>query len=128
MHRLRFFVIALSVGLSAACASGGTPAEGTTGVTRSSGPITRAELAPLSQFSAFDAVRRLRPRWLSTRGTGQLPTVFIDRSPRGEPRVLAQIPANTVERINFLPARDATTRYGTGYAYGIIEVITRRGG
>jgi len=128
MRRLPFFMIALSIALATACSSGGTQSEGgASGQSRRSDLITREELAPISQFSAFDAVRRLRPRWLSSRGGGRLPTVFVDGSARGEPSFLRQISADTVERMRFMSAPDATMRYGTGYAFGIIEVISRRG-
>ena len=129
MRRLSFVVIVLSVVLSAACAS--VPPGESRGGSRGSGTITREDLAALGQFNAFQVVRRLRPQWLRSRGTANLsgqqmlPVVFVDRIPRGEPRELEQIPADDVERINFMSARDATTRYGTGYPGGIIEVISR---
>ncbi|GMR12662.1 MAG: hypothetical protein BMS9Abin29_0853 [Gemmatimonadota bacterium] len=129
MRRLPCVVVALSVVFSAACAPG-PPGEGRRG-SRGSGSITREELASLSQFSAFDVVRRLRPQWLHRRGTvnldrnRQLPVVFVDRTERGDIRELERIPADDVERISYLSARDATTRFGTGYTRGVIEVISR---
>ncbi len=54
-----------------------------------------------------------------------MPVVFVDRSRRGEIRELELIAADDVERIRYISARDATTRYGTGYPGGIIEVISR---
>jgi hypothetical protein len=130
MRQLSFVVIVLVVLLSAACASAGPPGE-SRGGTLGSGTITREELAALRQFNAFQVVRRLRPQWLRSRGVANLdgqqllPVVFVDRTPRGEPRELQQISADDVERITFMSARDATTRYGTGYPGGIIEVISR---
>ncbi len=129
MRRLSFVLIVLSVVLSAACASA-SPGE-SRARSRGSSTITREDLDALRQFNAFQVVRRLRPQWLRSRGVanfdGQqlLPVVFVDRTPRGEPRELEQISADDVERINFISSRDATTRYGTGYPGGIIEVILR---
>lgn len=129
MRRLSFVVIVLGVMVSAACAAG--PPGESTGRSRGSGTITREDLAALSQFNAFQVVRRLRPQWLRSRGVANLdgrqllPVVIVDRTPRGDPRELQQIAADDVERISFMSARDATTRYGTGYPGGIIEVISR---
>lgn len=129
MRRLSFLLIVLSVVSSAACAAG--PPGESRGGSRGSGTITREDLAALAPFNAFQVVRRLRPQWLRTRGAANFsgeqlrPVVFVDRSERGEIRELEQIPADDVERITFLSARDATTRYGTGYPGGVIEVISR---
>ena len=129
MRRLSFFVIVLSVVLSAACASG--PPGEARARSRTSGPITREQLAQLGQFNAYQVVSRLRPQWLRSRGMANLrgeqlvAVVFVDRAPRGELRMLERISADDVERISFMPGRDATTRYGTGYPGGIIEVVSR---
>lgn len=128
MRRLPFVFIALCV-VGSACASGSGSGGG--GGARGSGDITREDLATLSSFSAFQIVRRLRPQWLRSRGTANLegasilPVVFVDRSRRGEIRELELIAADDVERIRYLSSRDATTRYGTGFLGGIIEVISR---
>lgn len=135
MRPLGASLLAVTILLSA-CASGsgstGTESGTESGPRRQSGNIiTRAELEPLASFSAFDAVRRLRPRWLQSRGssrvTGEalLPGLIVDRSPRGGIERLRDISAENVESIRFVPARDATTLYGTGYAGGLIEVTTR---
>lgn len=127
MRRLSLASVVLCVVVSA-CASG---SGGGTGAGRSSSEITRAELAELSTFSAFDVVRRLRPQWLRSRGTANfdgdqmLPIVFVDRSRRGELRELELINADDIERIRYLTSREATMRYGTGYPGGIIMVISR---
>ena len=129
MRRISFVVIAMSVVLSVACASG--PPGVRSGGSGGSGTITREQLAELGQFSALQVVRRLRPQWLRTRGAANFdgaqltPVVFVDFSPRGGIRELEHISSDDVERINFMSARDATTRYGTGYPGGIIEVISR---
>jgi hypothetical protein len=36
--------------------------------------------------------------------------------------------ADNIETMRYLSPSDATTRYGTGYAGGVIEVTLRRGG
>ncbi len=129
MRRRSFVLIVLSVVFPSACASR-LPGE-SRGVSRGSGTITREDLAALAQFNAFQVVRRLRPQWLRTRGAANFggeqlrPIVFVDRNERGELRELELIPAADVERISFMSARDATTRFGAGYPGGVIEVISR---
>ena len=51
---------------------------------------------------------------------------FRDGRPFGALDSLHQIGAETIDVIRFHSASDATTRFGTGYPAGIIEVITRR--
>jgi len=104
------------------------------GPTRSSGNvITREDLEAAPTSNAYDAVQRLRPQWLtrptaSTLQPGGNPImVFVDRHEFGTLESLRSLNTDQVERIEFVPARDATTRYGTGYPSGIVEVTTRRG-
>jgi outer membrane cobalamin receptor len=91
----------------------------------------------MANLSAFEAIRLLRPRWLQSRGTSNIrgaqggrtyPVVMVDgsRSGSGTLEDLRQITVEDVESIRFIPGRDATTLYGTGYGGGIIEVTTRR--
>jgi hypothetical protein len=88
--------------------------------------ITEAELDPVSQLSAFEAIERLRPRWLQSR-TGFFPTVHVDGSVRnaGE-EILASILCSEVEGIQYLSATDATTRFGTDYKNGVILITTKK--
>jgi hypothetical protein len=46
--------------------------------------------------------------------------------PRGGLDVLEGLYVREIQEMRFLSASDATTRYGTGYPGGIIEVVTRR--
>ena len=95
--------------------------------------ITRQELEAIPPSSAFEAVSRLRAQWLrghsgsfrTETGRNQ-PEVFVDGRPFGSLDALHQIGTEVIETIRFLSAADATTRFGTGYPAGIIEVITRR--
>jgi hypothetical protein len=104
-----------------------------TGAPRASGSvITRQELEPLQSFTAYDAIARLRPNWLQTRGptslaTGPtLPRVHINQSPAGSFDELRSMSTVEVESMEFMSPADATTLYGTGYPGGLILVRTRR--
>ena len=121
-------VFAVLVGLIAgACAPGAAgrgPAPSSTAV------ITRAELDRVPGASAFDAIRQLRPGWLNRplapSGSGTSPIMaYLDGQQWGTVNDLRNIPTEQIERIAFISAADATTRYGTGHQSGAIEVTTK---
>ena len=106
---------------------------GSTGETRrGSGTITAEELATVSTSDCLEAVRTLRPQWLRARAAptprdpNPTPRVVVDGTARGGLSELSMIAASNVESIRLISARDATTRFGTGFAAGAIEVRTRR--
>ena len=117
------------------CASGGAPGRGGG---RDPNLINNEELrqAESEGISAFQLIERLRSRWLQTRGTtsisnpaGSYAMVVLDGVPWGELNVLSNMTIIGNEEIRFLNARDATTRFGTGYDGGAILVVSRgRGG
>ena len=106
----------------AACASSGR-VDG--GVRRNPDVISLAELNEISDRSAYEAVERLRPRWLRGRGgrTGLPGIIWDDRSYRFD--ILRSMPIEQVEEMKFINAMDATTLWGTGYPDGIIQVTSR---
>jgi len=53
------------------------------------------------------------------------PTVVRDGIRLGEIDALASIDPRTVASIRFLSSRDASTKYGSGYDGGVIEVVGR---
>jgi hypothetical protein len=117
--------------LMSACACASDPGSESATPRRRSELITREELASMTQLSAFEAIRLLRPRWLQRRGNVTiggaplLPVVMVDRARFGVLDDLKDLSVRDVESIRFIPGRDATTIYGTGYGGGIIEVTTR---
>ena len=120
--------LALCVQLLPACSTGGTGER----TTRNRNLITEEELAPFTQGSAYEAIQNLRPRWLradrvvNTRGAGNVhPRLVVDGMPRGDLDQLRAISVNNIREIRFMNSADATTRFGTGYAAGAIEVITK---
>jgi len=98
----------------------------------SSNLITRSQIERLADRSAFDLVQLLRPRWLRARvqGTPGNPRpayaqVYVNGLRYGPIESLYQIPATTIERVDYLSSLDATTLYGTGHMGGAIRVFTR---
>ncbi|MSR19986.1 MAG: hypothetical protein EXR91_03280 [Gemmatimonadetes bacterium] len=109
------------------CASSGT---GGGAVRGGANVITRDQLSQDDE-NAFLIVRRLRPAWLRPRSQ-QTPgrsdpafaQVFLDDQQVGDVDYLYRISAAQIDRIEYMSALDATTRYGTGYAGGLIIVRT----
>ena len=88
--------------------------------------ITQAQIAELNVSNAQDAVRRLRPNWLRSRGVDEEPVVYVDAARRGGTRVLSTISVEMIEEIRYLSGPNATTRLGTGHRGGAILITTRR--
>ena len=83
--------------------------------------------------TAYDIVKRLRPQFLQTRGSGSIRSrtpvpikVFVDGGLRGGVGALNEVVAHSVVEITYLNGPDATTRYGTGHESGAILVTTGR--
>ncbi len=94
--------------------------------------ITRTQIEALADGTAFMIIQLLRPRWLAarTQATLLIPEaayahVFVDELSFGPLSSLEQVSSNVIERIEYLDALNATTRYGTGYLGGIIRIIIR---
>ena len=105
----------------AACASSGR-----SGPRRDPNLITLAELNEVSDRAAYDAIERLRPRWLTVRGRNSgLPSVIWDGRPY-RLDILRNMPLEQVAELEYVSAIDATTLYGTGYPSGAILVTSRR--
>lgn len=111
-----------------ACASGGGGGADRPDADR----ISAAELEADQERDVLTLIQRLRPRWLQTRGSdtfsGQVgAAVIIDgmQQPSGL-GALRQIRAVEVESVEYMNARDATTRYGMNMAGGAILVTMKR--
>lgn len=94
--------------------------------------ITAEDIAGINVMDAYEAVRQLRPEFLRARGSfsirsaeGQYPVVYVGGVRYGELNQLRAIRANDVLSIRFIGAADATTRWGTGHAGGVIEVLLK---
>ncbi len=130
MSSRRCACLVLAFVLSACASSTDTPFAGGGGTaTRAargnSTLIVRAQLEELTGLSAWDAVERFNRRWLSAARGGGYARVVIDGTDRRDLSVLRQFSTDGVESLRFLRSSDATTKYGTGFAGGAIEVTSR---
>lgn len=125
MCRKSMFVMMAVLAL-AACASGG----GTTSRSGTLASLGEEELRDVPELNAYEAVQRLRPQWLVTRGrvsftAGQGVRLYVDGVERGYAPELASIRTTSVKSMRFLSGREATARYGTDHGDGAILVTTR---
>lgn len=96
--------------------------------------LTRADLEERETSNLYDVVRTLRPGWLRTQvrssGLTSLPTtgpiVYMDGQPFGEPEILRNISATSVESVTFLAASQAQNRYRMSDARPVLDVRSRR--
>jgi hypothetical protein len=126
MHRRRIVLLALSL-LALGPAACSTASGGGGGGGGGADLITRAELEDFPTLSAYEVVQRLRPRWLTRRSGSGDPVVLMDGAPMGDLSFLRTVRTSQVEEIRHMSGNDATTRYGTGYGGGTIEIRSRGG-
>jgi hypothetical protein len=109
--------------------------------------ISQEEVQAATVASVYDLVESLRPAWLRQRGTKSfsegdkvsggmegtfvtpgLPTIMVyqDNSRLGGVESLRTLPLADVGTVQFLNPAQATYRFGTGHAHGVILITTRR--
>jgi hypothetical protein len=126
---LRKLSYAVVIAVMTACASAGS---GNNTVHRDSNLITQEEIGASTETNAYDAVARLRPLFLRTRGRTSInnqgdehATVFVDGQRYGDLNSLKNIVANQIREIRYYSGPEAVTKFGMDYGSGAIEVITR---
>lgn len=134
MNRLRGFVLLLATTttLLAGCSSA-TTANGASGRARSTqNQLTREDLASANADNLYDAVAKLRPNWLSSRGvtsvTDATPTevdIYMDGNFLGKPDYLKQVRTNDIVSLTYWDSGRASARFGMGHPRGVIEIIHR---
>jgi hypothetical protein len=100
-------------------------------VRRDPNVVTAEELADLTELSVFDALQRIRPSWVRSRGATSvmgggdgLPVVMVNNVTHDSVDILRQLRSAEVTVMRYVSGVDATTRFGTGYVNGLIEVTT----
>ena len=96
----------LVLGLVAACASAGERARSNSNV------LTREEMAEVEVANVYEAVERLRPRWLQIRAQRSFNSateivVYLNRSYIGDPEVLRTFAKSNVVQLRYLDAATA---------------------
>lgn len=126
----RAFLVAL--GLAAVgCGGGGsgTAAQPATEARTSRGSanlITEAEISASSYQNALEVVQNLRPAMMRPRPGGGPVMLYLDDVKMMDLNGLSTVPSGRIREIRYISAQDATTRWGTGHASGVILVTTKR--
>jgi hypothetical protein len=94
--------------------------------------LTRAELATTNSDNLYDAIAKLRPQWLTSRGpvsaTDITPTsvdVFMNGTLLGKADYLREVRLLDVSEVRYWDAGQASARFGMGHPRGVIE-LTRK--
>lgn len=94
--------------------------------------ITADQIVRTEASNAYEAIQRLQPNFLSSRGpislldpTAGLPNVYLDDVLYGPISSLTTIPVADIGMIRIYHASEATFRFGTGNAGGVIDVFTK---
>ena len=123
--RIRYlYLIALAAVIG--CASAGS---GSSGSRRDPNLITADDIAGIPATNAYEAVERLRPLFLRSRGktsintpNTQYATVYVDGVRYGDIYSLRNILAPHVHDIRFYNGAEAGARFGLQNTAGVIEV------
>lgn len=111
--------------LAVACATGSRTAS----PSRTANVITREELDGIVASSAYDAIGRLRPLWLSrltSQNNRAVPTlVYVDHRPAGGMDALREIPTEQIKMLRYLAPIDARLAYHTQADNGVVEVTLK---
>ena len=109
------------------CASSGK------GTASPSNVISRLELDAVGSASVYDAVLRLHPNFLRSRGPTSVvnssartvAVVFVNETEYGEIESLQRFPASRVEEVRYYSGPEATTKWGSSYGSGVIALKMR---
>ena len=125
----------LMIGLALALTVGAcTHRSGTPEVVRASRSaiITREEIEHAHAVTALDAIQRLRPFYLSSRGANSVlldpqlhAVVFLNEQEYGDITVLRNVQANDIQEIRYYNGTEATQKFGAQYGGGVIQLVSR---
>jgi len=134
----RILTVVLLSATASSCARNSTIASSpnTTGTAqRGSDVITAEELADptVRGGDALEAVRRLRPRFLTSRGSGSVRNanagsvhLSVDGGPLQTVNFLSRMRPGEIAEIRFLNATDAALRFGTAAGSGSVILVRTR--
>ena len=125
--RLAAVVVLLAL---AGCARAATPGADSRGARRAT--LTQEQLAATNSLSLYDAIQKLRPDWLTSRGptsvtdpTPAVASVYMAGTRLGRVDYLREMRVLDVTEVRYWDAGQASARFGMGHPRGVIE-ITRK--
>ena len=112
-----------------ACASA-TTQSGTNRETRN--VLTQEQLATTNTTNLYEAIEKLRPDWLTSRGPTSVtntapavPSVYMNGAMLGKAEYLRQMRVLDVTEVRYWEAGPASARFGMGHPRGVIELSRR---
>jgi hypothetical protein len=123
--------IVLRTAFAATCFVAGCAAATTQGAAgRGSGTqLTQTQLAAANADNLYDAVAKLHPEWLSSRGatsvTDSSPTgvdIYMNGSFLGKADYMRGVRLLDVSSVRYWDAGQASARFGMGHPRGVIEI------
>lgn len=100
--------------------------------------LTRQQIEQVRAINAYEAVQRLRPRWLRNRGTAQMPAqgssmqfrenavqAYLNDQKLGDVDQLRNVEIAVVQYIRHFSPTEASARWGFNHENGAIYVSTR---
>jgi hypothetical protein len=94
--------------------------------------LTQAQLSATNSMNLYDAISKLHPDWLSSRGptsvtdaTATSVSIFMGGTMLGKVEALRDVPVIDVAEVRYWDAGQAAARFGMGHPRGVIE-ITRK--
>jgi len=143
--------LGLAVGLRFPLGGGGAPSVQRDALPQGRARLGGAEVRSARVTNAYEAIKLLRPEWLTLRGTqvwrqaapgstgsdpvrsppsdvapldGNPLPVYLDGQPLGSLAALTTVATEHIGAIYFLDASQATVRWGAGHGRGAILVVT----
>jgi hypothetical protein len=105
-----------------------TPSHRTSGLNYIAETQLREQRA--QEEDAYSLIQRIHPSWLQARSSAGLtgdrsdPVVFLNGTRYGELPALRNFRVGELISLEYIPARDAATQFGTGFGGGVIMVRT----
>jgi hypothetical protein len=98
--------------------------------------VEQEELAETNARTLYQALERVRPSWLTSRGPAGMgnvresgeavASVYVNGNRMGDIEFLRQYAVTDVQEVRFYEPGEAGARFGMGNPRGVIEIIPRR--
>jgi hypothetical protein len=94
--------------------------------------LTQEQLAGTNSDNLYDAIEKLRPDWLTSRGpmsvsnpAPSVVSVYMNGTMLGKAAYLKEMRVLDVSEVRFWDAGQASARFGMGHPRGVIEVTRK---
>jgi hypothetical protein len=127
--RAKMLIMVAAAVLLAGCATATTPGASERG---GGTVLAREQLAATNSQNLYDAIQKLRPDWLTSRGptsvsdpTPAVASVYMNGTMLGKAEYLREMRLLDVTEARYWDAGRASARFGMGHPRGVIEILRR---